>query len=139
MKDIHNKFTVLRAVSPVSDGDNTALVSQIIDTMGYHGLEFLISTGSLADADATFQVLIEDGNASDLTGGAAVADDYLLGTENQASFQFDDDNETRKIGYVGGKRYVRLTITPSNNASAALISAVALLAANEQPTANPPV
>lgn len=139
MKDIHNKFTVLRAVSPVSDGDNTALVSQIIDTMGYHGLEFIILTGSLADADATFTVLVEDGSASDLTGGAAVADDFLLGTENQASFQFDDDNETRKIGYIGGKRYVRLTITPANNASAALISAVALLAANEQPTANPPV
>src|SRR3546814_11093273 len=64
---------------------------------------------------------------------AAVADDMLLsqlaGTapEMAASFQFDDDNEVRKIGYVGDKRYVRLTITPANNASAGLLAAVALL------------
>ncbi len=69
----------------------------------------------------------------------AVADTFLLGTEAQAGFQFDDDNECRKIGYVGGKRYLRATITPANNASAALISAVWVLAnARTAPSANPP-
>jgi hypothetical protein len=47
--------------------------------------------------------------------------------ETAAGFQFDDDNEVRKLGYVGNKRYTRLTITPAANASATLIAAVAVL------------
>ena len=58
---------------------------------------------------------------------AAVPDSELIGTEVLAGFQFDDDNETRKVAYKGVKRYVRLTVTPANNASAALLSAVAIL------------
>ena len=126
--DLHNKLEFRRAISPVSVADNTAAVSQIIDRQGFSGLEFVIAAGSLADADATFTVLVEDGDDATLVSdGAAVADAQLLGTEALASFQFDDDNETRKIGYIGNKRYVRLTITPANNASAAVICAVAVL------------
>lgn len=138
-RDLHNNIAPKRAISPVSVADTTAQVSQIIDTKGYESLEFVIATGSIADADATFTVLVEDGNESNLSDAAAVADTFLLGTEALAGFQFDDDNECRKIGYIGGKRYVRLTITPVNNASAALISAVALLGnPRSAPTANPP-
>lgn len=138
-KDLHNNIDVKRAISPVSEAGNTALVSQILDTRGYESVELVILTGSIADADATFTVLIEDGDSATLTDNAAVADTFLLGTEAQAGFQFDDDNECRKIGYVGGKRYVRATITPANNASAALIAAVWVLGhARNAPTANPP-
>lgn len=138
MRDLHNHLTVRRAISPVSVADTTAQVSEIIDVLGYNSLEFAIAIGSVADADATFTVLVEDGDESDLSDNAAVADEELLGTEALAGFQFDDDNEVRKIGYLGNKRYVRLTITPVNNASAALISAVALLGhATVQPVANP--
>lgn len=47
--------------------------------------------------------------------------------EAAAGFQFDDDNEVRKLGYIGNKRYTRLTITPALNASATLLAAVAVL------------
>lgn len=140
MRDLMNNVHPRRAISPVSVADNTAQVSQIIDRQGYDSLTFLIATGSLADADVTYTVLVEDGDNSGLSDAAAVTDDNLLGTEALAGFQFDDDNETRKIGYVGGKRYVRLTITPANNASAGLLCAMALLGHPESvPTANPPV
>lgn len=138
--DLHNNIHVKRAISPVSEAGTTALVSEIIDRKGYGSLEFIIATGSIADADATFTVLVEDGDNSSLTDNAAVADAQLLGTEVLAAFQFDDDNDVRKIGYIGNKRYVRLTITPVANASAALISAIALLGSPALvPTANPPV
>lgn len=126
-RDLYSHLEFRRAISPVSVADNTAQVSQIIDTKGYDSLVFAIATGSLADADATFAVLIEDGDDASLSDAAAVVDAQLNGTEAAAGFQFDDDNETRKIGYVGDKRYVRLTITPSGNASAALVSAMAVL------------
>lgn len=139
MKDLANNIHVARAIAPVSVSDNTAQVSQIIDRRGYDSLTFLIAAGSLADADVTFTVLVEDGDNSGLSDAAAVADAELVGTELLAGFQFDDDNEPRKIGYLGAKRYVRLTITPANNASAALLSAVAVLGhPSLAPTANPP-
>ena len=127
MNDLYNNVAVRRAISPVSVADTTAAVSQIIDRQGFGSLMFAIATGSIADADATFTVLVEDGDDSGLSDAAAVADAQLHGTEALAAFRFDDDNETRKIGYRGFKRYVRLTITPVANASAALFSAVAIL------------
>jgi len=125
--DLYSKLGIVRAISPVSVADNTAQVSQIIDRQGYTGLLLAIALGSIADADATFAVLVEHGDDAALADAAAVPDSELNGTEALAGFQFDDDNETRKIGYVGNKRYVRLTITPANNASAALVSALAIL------------
>lgn len=122
--DLHNSIKVSRAISPVSVADTTAAVSQILDTANFNAHELLIATGSIADADATFAVLIEEGDNSALSDAAAVADADLLGTESAASFQYDDDNEVRKVGYIGSKRYIRATITPTGNASAALISAV---------------
>jgi hypothetical protein len=137
--DLHNNINPIRAISPVSVADNTAQVSQIIDRRGYGALEFIIATGSIGDADATFTILVEDGSEANLSDAAAVADEQLLGTEVLAGFQFDSDDKTRKIGYIGNKRYVRLTITPAGNASAALLSAVAVLGCPElAPTANPP-
>lgn len=127
MKDLHNKIKVSRAISPQNPGSgDSAIVSQIIDNKGYDSLEFLIATGSLSDANATFTVLVEDGDDASLTDNAAVSDDNLLGTEALAGFQFDDDNEVRKIGYRGNKRYVRLTITPSGNTGDVYVSAVAV-------------
>lgn len=135
MRDLHNHIAVQRALSPVSVADNTAQVSQTIDRRGYGSLEFAIAIGAVADVDATFTVLVEHGDESNMSDAEAVADAELLGTEALAGFQFDDDNETRKIGYVGNKRYVRVTVTPANNASGALVCVLALLGhASIQPT-----
>ncbi|MFL7901568.1 hypothetical protein ACJ41P_10575 [Azospirillum argentinense] len=140
-RDLHNTIHVARGISPAAAvTDNTAFVSQIIDTKGYESAEFVILTGSLADADATFTVLVEDGDASNLSDAAAVADTFLLGTEALAGFAFGDDDEVRKIGYVGGKRYVRVTVTPANNSGNAFVAGVWVLGnPRTAPTANPPV
>lgn len=127
MKDMYNNVDVRRAISPVSVSDNTPIVSQVIDMLGYRSLTFIIAIGSVADADAVFTVLLENDFASDMSTAYEVPDQDMIGTEFLASFRYDDDNEVRKIGYTGGERYVRMTIIPSGNASAALISAVAVL------------
>jgi hypothetical protein len=139
MKDLANLINVKRVLSPVSVADTTAQVGEIVDRKGFDGLTYLIATGSIADADATFTVLLEESDDSGMSGAAAVADADLIGTEVLAAFQFDDDNECRKLGYKGTKRYTRLTITPVANASAALLAAVAVLSGPQSaPTANPP-
>src|SRR5690606_32986697 len=106
----------------------------------FESVTYVIATGSIADDDATFTVLLEESDDSGMSGAEGVADADLIGTEALAGFQFDDDNEVRKLGYKGNKRYTRLTITPVGNASAAVLSAVAVLGhPAESPTANPPV
>lgn len=51
----------------------------------------------------------------------------MIGTEANAGFNYADDGEVRKLGYIGHKRYTRLTITPTGNSGSAPISAVAVL------------
>lgn len=138
MQDLFNNINIKRVLSPVSVADNTAAVGEVVDRLGYEGLTYIIATGSLGDAGAEFTVLLEE---CDTSGGtyAAVADDDLLGTEALASFIQSDDNKCFKLGYKGIKRYTRMTITPTNNATASLIAAVAVLSAPSlAPTANPP-
>lgn len=139
MRDMFNQVTPARCISPVSVADNTAAVGQIIDRKGFESLTYLIATGSLGDAGAEFTVLLEEGDVSNLSDAAAVADTNLLGTEALASFIQSDDNKCFKLGYLGTKRYTRLTITPTNNATASLIGVIALLGnPAAAPTVNPP-
>lgn len=128
MRDIANIIHVVRAISPAAAvADNTPLVSQIIDLNGYNSMAFVINIGALVDADATFAVTVDHGDTANLADAVAVPAANLTGTLAAASFTFADDNELRKIGYVGSKRYVRLTITPANNGGNAFISALAVL------------
>lgn len=147
MRDLCTSVVLKRAISPAATAaDNTALVSQTIDRLGFDSLMFGILTGSLPDADVTYTVLIEDGDASNLSDAAAVADGDLIGAdpasastpEVQAGFTFAADDQVRKIGYRGTKRYVRLTITPANNTGASLIAAFALLGNAEHKPASQP-
>lgn len=139
--DLHNHIHTVPLIAPIAARtDNTAVVSSIIDTRGYGSVELVLITGANTDANATFTVLVEDGDAANLSDNAAVADAELLGTEALAAFDFADDGETRKIGYIGNRRYVRLTVTPSGNDSGNIfIAGVAVLGHPVLgPTANPP-
>jgi hypothetical protein len=136
MRDRASGVQVKRVISPVSAGDDSALVGQIIDHQGFGSAVYVIATGSINDADVTFAVLLEEGDAANLSDAAAVPDAAMVsqtsGTapETAAAFQYNDDNEVRKLGYIGSKRYTRLTITPSGNddeGAAALVAAVCVL------------
>lgn len=139
MRDLANN---IHPIGPavVTVSDTTAVVSAIVDRQGYESLTYLIATGTLADADATFTVLVEEGDAANLSDAAGVADADLLGTEVLAAFTFADDAEPRKIGYKGNKRYTRCTVTPVANTGSAPISIIPVLGhPSSAPTANPPI
>jgi hypothetical protein len=127
MRDLYNNLLVKRAISPVVVTDNTAQVSQIIDRQDAEAVLFLIDTGTLADADATFAVLLEEGDDAALADAATVSDTNTVGTQTLAAFTFASDDNVRKLGYIGDKRYLRLTITPTNNSGNAPISAMCVL------------
>jgi hypothetical protein len=71
----------------------------IIDTQGAQALTFMFSHG------ATTTIALEDGNDSALADGAAVDANWLIGAT-----AFTGDGVSA-LGYVGGKRYVKLTAT----------------------------
>lgn len=126
MKDLHNNIKVSLAEPPVAalTNLNTPFVSTILDTANFGSAEFIGILGTNTDADVTFTVLVEDGNVSTLSDNAAVDDAYLLGVEAM-SLDFADDNSVFKIGYIGPKRYVRVTITPAANGAGDVFFAAA--------------
>ena len=117
MKDLASNIKCSLAEPPVAaQTDNTAIVSSILDTAGFGSAVFVGILGTNTDADVTFTVLVEDGDNSSLTDNAAVDDIHLVGVEAMG-LDFADDNKVFKIGYIGPKRYVRVTVTPANNAA----------------------
>lgn len=116
MRDLASNIKLARGISPAAaTTDNTAYVSQILDTQDLKSAAFAWLTGAIADADVSFAVLVEHGDQANLSDASAVPDDMLNGTEAGAAPTFDSDNLVGKIGYVGDKRYARVTITPANN------------------------
>lgn len=142
MRDLANNLDFKRGLSPVAALTNadTPFVSQILDTKGLKGAVFVILIGANTDADATFAVLVEEGDAANLSDNVAVDDKWLNGTELLAGFTAaDDDNEVRKIGYHGNKRYVRVTVTPSGNgAGSAFVAGVWVTEPLDKPSASVP-
>jgi hypothetical protein len=128
--DLHNSYKYTLAIEPVAAAtSNTAIVSNVIDTANFTGHEFVLITGTNADADATYTVLVEEGDtgtagSTTLSDNTAVADADLIGTEASASYTFANDATTKKIGYRGSKRYIRVTVTPANNTGNTFLAAV---------------
>jgi len=114
--DLHSNVKYSVAYAPkAAVVDDTAQVSTILDTANFEHNELVLVTGTLSDTDATFTVLLQEGDAPDLSDAANVADADMIGTEAAASFTYADDGVTRKLGYIGAKRYIRATVTPANN------------------------
>jgi hypothetical protein len=124
MQDLASNLKCSLAEPPVAAVTNdTPYVSAILDTAGFGSAMFVGVLGTNTDANATFTVLVEDGNNSSLNDNAAVADEHLIGVEAMG-LDFADDNKVFKIGYIGPKRYVRVTITPSGNTGDIFFAAV---------------
>ena len=126
--DLYSNLLPARALSPVAAfSDNTAQVSEIVDTQGYETVMLYILTGVLTDPDATFAVLIESGDDSGLSDNVAVADSFMNVDESNVGFDFADDDEVRRIEIRPPERYLRATITPSANTGSVFMAAMWLL------------
>lgn len=140
MRDLASNLDFVQAFPPkaaVTDG--TAQVSSILDLQGYDSVVLAFTTGTLTDADAVWSVLLEE--SDDGSTFAAVADGDMIGTEALAGFTYADDNECRKLGYTGSKRYLRATIDDTTANTGNLFVSGMWIVGDPQiaPTANPPV
>jgi hypothetical protein len=98
---VTEKSLNLQALTAAKDGD------AIIDLQGFESARIEISSGDITDGDNyTFE--LKEGNQSNLSDAAAVADEDLLGSE--PVFATADDQKIKTFGYVGIKRYIRIDL-----------------------------
>ena len=91
----------LQALTAAKNGEN------IIDLQGFESARIDIYSGTITDGDA-FTFELKEGDESDLSDAAAVADEDLLGSE--PVFATADDDKPKSFGYVGKKRYLRVDL-----------------------------
>lgn len=121
-KDLHNNVLQRIAFNGATINTDTTTAGNIIDTQFYESIEFVMQVNAYTLGTVT--PLIQDGDSSTLTDAAAVSDTFLLGTEAAAALTAA--NTSSRIGYVGKKRYVRLSAVTTASANL-YFSALAIL------------
>ena len=92
----------------------TPVVSGILDMQGYESVEFLATGGDwLSGALAT--ISIQHGEQPNLSDATVATGNYLYRSEDDAEIGAADT--VGRVGYriATGKRYVRVTVTPTGN------------------------
>jgi hypothetical protein len=120
--DLHNEATARTGKTIAAISTNTNTDGAIIDTAHYESLEFYILSGTVTDG--TYVAQLFHGNDSGLSDAAQVSSEEQLGT---ATFILTDDDATKRIGYVGKKRYVRLRLVSTGVTTGGTFGAVAVL------------
>ena len=134
-QDLHNNIKTSVGLDVAAITTDTTTNGNIIDTQGYESLEFVLVSATITDGD--YVPALVYGDESNLSDAAAVPSDFVIGSYADASFTEDtDDNQTRRVGYVGHKRYVRLDIVSTTTTTGGTIGALAILSnAHDKPTA----
>lgn len=142
-QDLHNNSKQVLAVAPATIGANATKTGRIIDRKGYAGVEFLVDYGAVVTTGTVVTVVMFEG---DVTGTmASVADADMVGTEALASLLAATPRAsgttklvTKRVGYKGSKRYVRIDLVQTGVTSVGVVSAAALMFSPEAaPVSNP--
>lgn len=131
-QDLHHNIDPRRVIAPVAIGANATKTGKIIDRSGYFGVEFLASYGAVTTTGTVVTLVCFEG---DVTGTmTSVADADLLGTEALASLLATtprtsgvSKNVTKKLGYKGSKRYVRVDAVQTGVTSVGCVAVEAVL------------
>lgn len=140
MRDLHNNINVVTCIAPVAVGTTgTGQTGSVIDCKGYDSVEFVLHYGAITATAATFTPTILHGDATGSMASAAAAD--LLGTEAAAGLAAaarvdgSTENVAKRIGYIGGKRYVQAKIVSTATAGTPVSAAAVLGNAHRAPVA----
>ena len=130
--DLHNNIDPRRVIVPLAIGANATKTGKIIDRQGYGGVEFILAYGAVVTTGTIVTAVAFEG---DVTGTmTSVADADLLGTEALASLlaatprtSGTTKNVTKKLGYKGSKRYVRVDLVQTGVTSVGCVAVDAIL------------
>ena len=109
------------AVNPTAISSNGTTAGNVIDLANFNSLTFDVFVGNRTDG--TFTPLVQ--HSDNGTDFIDVADDFLIETEIATAIS--TANTIKSIGYVGGKRYIKLSIVASVITTGATAGALAIL------------
>jgi len=114
MKDLYNHIEFVQAIKPVLVLDNTVPAAATVDLAGFNSAVIELSVG-LKSADAGTITLKAEHSDTTSFADVAAADMQGVTPAEGVIYTIDadsDDSTSRivKFGYVGGKRYLKLTI-----------------------------
>lgn len=136
-RDGSNEKKILWAKVPTAISSNTTTASNIIDTQGFDTVTFVVTAS--AYTDGTYTPALSESNDSGMSGENDVADAEMTRLESAAAVSAATTNSTdasKKIGYLGNKRYVTCDIVSTGTSSGATVGVLAILEnANVQPVA----
>ena len=131
VKDLHNNVRTKTVISPLAIGGNATKSGIVVDRQAYGGVEFIMSYGAVTTTGSVVTVVALEG---DVTGTmTSVADTYLLGTEALASLAAGarvagtGKEVTKRLGYVGNKRYVTVNAVQTGVTSVGVVGVAAVL------------
>lgn len=127
MRDLYNSLSALPALAAAVHA--AAINGDVIDLKGSNGVVFMVGTGAIAGA-GDFGVTIQESDTT-VSGdfANAVADHIQRNAPNTLAA-----NSAYRLGYIGHKRYVRLSLTRAGGTSIA-VAAVAVLMPLSRPAA----
>lgn len=114
-RDLVNSMGIAQSLAPAArtaDEDGAG-----VDLQGYESAVVVVATGAITDGTHTIEIQESDDNST----FTAVADDDLQGTEPVIGAA--DGNKVYKIGYIGTKRYIRVSVTVADATSGGVYGA----------------
>ncbi len=122
--DLHSNVKQEVALDSQDITTDTTTVGNIIDTVGFESIEFVIQSGVITDG--AYALVLEQGDDSGLSDAAVVPTDEVLGV--LTGFVAADDNAAKRVGSIGKKQFQRLSIVSTGTSTGATkFSSVAVL------------
>ena len=133
MKDTYNYTGArLAAYKAFAAADSTtAFTGSAVDTQGFNAVLFTVSASYSAADAATYTLSLT--HSDDNSTYVAAGSEYVLGP----SAALSGSATVQKIGYTGGRRYVKLVVTPSAAATSANVITVVGHAVLQEPALMP--
>ena len=113
--DLHSNVKQEVALDSQDITTDTTTVGNIIDTVGFESIEFVIQSGVITDG--AYALVLEQGDDSGLSDAAVVPTDEVLGV--LTGFVAADDNAAKRVGSIGKKQFQRLSIVSTGTSTGA--------------------
>ncbi len=139
-RDLHHNIDAVRTIAPVAVGTTgTGQVGKVVDRAGYEGVTIILDYGTITSTTATITPVVKHGDATGTMTSVANAD--LLGTEDGAGIAAgarvsnSNKNVSKRIGYIGSKRYISCNLVPTGTAGPPVAATVILSSPRNAPVA----
>lgn len=148
MKDLASNIKTVRSISPVAAGTTgTGTVGKIVDRKGYNSVAIILDYGTITATNATITPVVKHGDVTGTMTSVADADlnTMIPGTAPEVAAAIvagtprtsgTNKNVSKRVGYVGNKRYVSVNLVPTVTATTPVAATVILANPDRGPVAS---